>query len=45
MDETIMSTKTIKTTVLLLAAFLIASRNGEPSNVKSFDYKLQGTWE
>jgi len=40
-----MRTKTIKITVLLLAAFLIVSCGGGTSNVKSFYYKLQGTWE
>jgi len=39
----------IKTAVLLLAAFFIASCNsggvGGSGSVKSFDYKLQGTWE
>jgi predicted DNA-binding WGR domain protein len=42
--------RVIKTVVILLAAFLIASCNGGgggagASKVKSFDYKLQGRWE
>jgi len=43
-----MRTKTIKIIVLLLAAFFIAScgggGGGGSSNVKTFYYKLQGTW-
>jgi len=44
MDKTITRTKAI-TTAALLAAFFITSCNGEPSKVKSFDYRLQGKWE
>lgn len=43
-----MRKKTIATAVLLVAAFFIAScdiYSDGSSSLKSFDYKLQGTWE
>jgi hypothetical protein len=48
MDETVMRIKTITIAVLLVAAFFIAScgiSSEGSSSIKSFDYKLQGTWE
>jgi len=47
-DEKVARMKAITTAVLLLAAFLITScdvSNSGTSGNKSFDYKLQGTWE
>jgi len=50
MDEKIIHTKIIKTAVLLLAAFFIVTcknggGGGRTSNVKMFDYRVQGRWE
>jgi hypothetical protein len=48
MDETVMRIKTITTAVLLAASLFIAAcvvNNNETSSIKSFDHRLQGTWE
>jgi len=46
MEETVMRMKIIKIVMLLSVVFFIAScGGGGSSNVKSFDYRLQGRWE